>query len=308
MVILNVSMKKNINIKPLLYCIISLSFHILQAQNNFLCLDKISSNEPEKARVSLNKLLEKTRNSINECDNSSCRARVYHAMGSIYYFLSYSSDTVQYYLDKAYEEDSLWLCRQSKKLDLAYREHPTAIYYASRFSKDWWLLLRKKCNNICEECEINNSTSRLEIDSSKNIDYQKQLIEIGLNDQKFRALGKMYEQSLLDSLNRFKLDSLYKVFGFPTKSLVSDVCQEKVWLVIHHSTDCDWTKKWIDMLLTAYQNKASGVFFLSQTISRFFAPETGYCKLGRKEFIDYLKRKYPKDYGKKFGYDNLDKE
>ena len=162
---------KNISIKTYIFCILSLFFHTVQAQNNFMGLDHVGN--PEKARNSLNKLLEKTKKSIQECDNSGCRARVYHALGSIYYFMSYSSDTIQYYLEKSYEEDPIWLCRWSKKLDNLYRGSKTSIYYASNFSKDWWLLLRKKCNNICGECEINNSISKLEIDSSKNIDYQK---------------------------------------------------------------------------------------------------------------------------------------
>jgi hypothetical protein len=286
------------------FFVLFITFNYLSfSQNTFLGVFRASNSET--AHNSLRNLLNKTIASLQKCENKSCKAQVYHAIGSIYYFLDNNSDSVEYYLEKSYCEDSIWLCEKSQKLDSLYKDTSRGLYYASSFSKKWWSNHQIRCNKICGSCD-KKTNIMLEIDSSKNITYQSALIEIWKNDQYFRLLDKISEQMQLDSINRYKLDSLYNIFGFPKKNLVSIFCQEKAWFILQHSTDCEWTKKWIDRFLTAYLNNDSEGFFLSQTINRFFAPNSGYCKDDRKKFIHFLKTKYPSNYGQIFGYDKFD--
>jgi hypothetical protein len=257
----------------------------------------------EQSKNKFKLLLEQTKQRLAQCNSKICNAQAYHALGSIYYVLGYPRDTIEYYLEKSFLEDSLWLCRESMKTKSFHEIQPSlGIYYAARFSFDWWEKHQARCKIICQECQ-KDEQKEVTIDSSKNISYQNALIKIGENDQKNRYDQK--EQAIFDKQNRRELDSLFTEFGFPNLSIVSKHCQKQAWMVVHHSADCAWNEKWIDRFLEAYQGNNADIFFLNQTMKRFYDPETGYCKNNTESFIQFLKNKYPPKYGEIFGYKNF---
>lgn len=275
----------------------------LKSQGNSLCLS--SSPDRENKTENLNKLLYKILEELENCETKQCRARIFHFIGSIYYFMSpNNTETVKAYLEKAYSEDPHWVCKYSKILSGLYSDsNNSKVYYGSAFSKEWWEFHQSRCQQLCGECATTTSKqNEIGVDSSKNIVYQQKLIELGQNDQKFRSIGNIKEQITLDSFNRTVLDTLFNIYGFPTQSLVSRKCQYYAWLILHHSNDCNWTEKWIDRFLTAIQNNESESFFLDQTFQRLFSPKNGYCKNSKKAFILYLKSKYSLKMAKELGY------
>ena len=52
-------------------------------------------------------------------------------------------------------------------------------------------------------------------------------------------------QDSLDLANRIKLDSLFELYHFPPVNQVSKKNQEVAWIILHHSTDSEWNKKWL---------------------------------------------------------------
>jgi hypothetical protein len=279
------------------------------SQNSFIVIfgKGSESKMSEQSKNRFISLLEQTRQGLALCSSKACNAQGYHALGSIYYVLGYPRDTVEYYLEKSFLEDSLWLCRASMETKSTHETNPSlGIYYAPKFSVDWWDKHQTRCKRICQECK-RNKPKEVIIDSSKNISYQNALIKIGENDQKNRYVRE--EQAILDKQNRKALDSLFSEYGFPNLSIVSKHCQGKAWLVVHHSADCAWNEKWIDRFLSAYQSGDADIHFLDQTIKRFYEPEVGYYngRSNTEAFIQFLKNKYPPEYGEIFGYKNFKK-
>ena len=81
------------------------------------------------------------------------------------------------------------------------------------------------------------------------------------------------DQAFLDSDNRKKVDELFETYGFPTES--DNVLA--VWLVMHHSTDCDYAYKWLDLFIENYEKGYTSTADILPTYRRFFADESGYC-------------------------------
>jgi hypothetical protein len=284
-----------------LVILLLLNAFLLKGQQNVVGI--FQYNKSEKSEEGLKNKLIEIRNQLNYCKENSCRARVYHALGSIYYFLD-NTDSVRYCLEQAYAFDPLWVCRYSKIFHELDSNSYTMVYYASKFSDTWWAYHQARCRILCGDCSKKNTKEEADINPFKNREYQERLIEIGERDQKFRE--KDFEkQKTLDSINRNVLDSLYNIYGFPSNEIVSEKCQYNLWLTIHHSTDCDWTKIWIDRYLEAVEDRKIGGYFLENTIKRFYSPENGYCKKDSKVFIEYLKNKYSKEFSKTFGYETF---
>lgn len=140
-----------------------------------------------------------------------------------------------------------------------------------------------------------------------NIDYVTELEIIFNQDQRFRAKEVLQEQKHLDINNRNRLDSLYQLYGFPSALLIGHKNTITPWLVLQHSTDCEWNKKWIKRYLDAYQTGEFKQGLLMYTFERFYRPQKGYCSKENEEsvneFIQELKANYPAEYGEIFGYE-----
>ena len=300
-------MKKKRNIFIILLCINILLGNVIFAQSENLVL--YCTNKTDKAKVNIKKRLEQTKKYLENSESKTRNAQLLHFIANLYYCLEYPEDTVKYYLENAFLEDSNWLCRRTKSLSEDPAFANIGVYYASNFSANWWQMHCERCKRICGDCKLEkiNVEEEADINPNKKINYQQKIFEIGVQDQSFRGknIGNWSTQTIIDSINRVQIDSLYDLYGFPSKDNVSKKCQEYVWLVVHHSTNCEWTKKWIIRFIDAFRTDSLYPNFLKETIRRFFEPNQGYCKEGGENFIQLLKSRYPPKYGELFGYDNF---
>ena len=145
--------------------------------------------------------------------------------------------------------------------------------------------------------------------------YYNALLKISNNDQKHREnMNEPFFQELqkeLDAQNRVKLDSLYEMYGMPTKEMVTSSGVGTLLFIMLHSTDCDWTKKWIIRCLDAYVQKINSFRSVEIVINRFFY--TGDNNVyGYKEticedselFLEKLRSRYSKIIAQNFGFSN----
>ncbi len=102
-------------------------------------------------------------------------------------------------------------------------------------SKEIFIRKRKE-----EEKEIAKANSKY------NKSYIAALEKISINDQQERKKQNInWEvQGMLDAENRMSLDSLYTKYGFPSLDLVGYDAMSNAFMVMHHSTDCDWNRIW----------------------------------------------------------------
>jgi hypothetical protein len=88
-------------------------------------------------------------------------------------------------------------------------------------------------------------------ESQFNQEYIDALDRISFRDQHGRV-GQPVNweiQNKFDKMNRITLDSLYNIYGFPSVSKVTNQKIQNAFMVMHHSTDCDWNEKWIERWL-----------------------------------------------------------
>lgn len=126
-----------------------------------------------------------------------------------------------------------------------------------------------------------------------NNDYEKKLLEIGENDQKYRSnqVIDWDKQSMLDSLNRLELDKLYNEYGFPKLEEIGKDGMTSVIMVLHHSADCSWNKKWSKIFLNNYSELKGHENLLKFMFKRTFSKEMGHCNQDQS-FINSLKEDY----------------
>jgi len=208
-------------------------------------------------------------------------------------------------LKKSFERDSIWFCKKTSLLLNHFRTNKTILankrtFFIDDISEKIGDSYLTNCQICCKET---NSQKRT-LSQIENIEYSEKLESLKEQDQKYRTSDTIiWEfQDKIDFRNRKILDSLYHEHDFPSFKKVSENAQSVAWLILHHSTDCEWNKKWILRFLDAYKDKQIGGGFLGQTIERFFEPASGFCKNDSKQFIALLKSKYPLEYGKIFGY------
>lgn len=102
-------------------------------------------------------------------------------------------------------------------------------------SKEIFIRKRKE-----EEKEIAKANSKY------NKFYISALEKISKKDQQERKKETIDWdiQNRLDKENRMTLDSLYDIYGFPHINLVGFDAMSNAFMVMHHSQDCEWNRKW----------------------------------------------------------------
>jgi len=250
----------------------------------------------------------------NTCETQKCEMTLYFKRASIYHVLDYPADSIQYYLEKIFQMDSVGTCGRLRFFDKSHSEIPwkeDVIYFARDFSPTWWDQAEKNCQSIWDSLDTVKKPITKKDTSYSNVSYYQTLKAMKVNDQLYRdTLQKdgnnqtiWKKQRPLDLENRIKLDSLFETYGFPNKEQVGHEGMFTTWLIIQHSIDCDWNEKWIDRYMEYYVNgQVKGEGLYPNTISRFFHPKNGYCQVeDRIRFIKYLKGKYSKEVVATFG-------
>ncbi len=119
--------------------------------------------------------------------------------------------------------------------------------------------------------------------------------KIEQRDQKYRSIGDLEKQHVLDQINRDYVDSLYA-----SRGTLSEFEEEEVYqfsMVAHHSEDCDWVYQWTERLIDHQMNGYKGKMLLDQLLDRMLHPNNGYCTKQdaqkRAYFIYMIEDKYP---------------
>lgn len=124
-----------------------------------------------------------------------------------------------------------------------------------------------------------------------NADYAIALKAIDKKDQQERNKWDDLDwtiQNRLDLENRVTLDELYEKYGFPSEEKVGENSLVYAFMVLHHSTDCDWNEKWANRWL-AYDPPFS--VLMKHYFYRNYNPENGMCR-ERKTYLDMVKEKF----------------
>ena len=67
--------------------------------------------------------------------------------------------------------------------------------------------------------------------------------------------------------------------------------------MVHHSVDCDWCFKWIDILLQNIEhNNYKGKVLMGPMLDRMLNPSKGYCTEIDKAKRDHFTKKLFSDY------------
>ena len=225
---------------------------------------------------------------------SSKKMNWYHHLLSSSYLWLKDMDKAEYHWFKALELDPEFMCyftRMNVKRDIPESHFlesvPKSSYFASHFSHE----TKSKFFTICDSC-CNSGRKTKQIVSLTYNSTDSIFLELQKNDQKYRGPNSIsIEQNKLDSLNRNSLDSIYNKIGFPNKYKVNNNSLNTVWLIIHHSTDCEWTGKWMSRALYEIENGNLGFGLYGQTIKRFY-DENGFCN-GKETHL--ISNKYIKE-------------
>lgn len=235
------------------------------------------------------------------------------------YFMYYDGnrDSVIKYMEIAFEASPHNFCKTNYMFDDWIQNDPSfkdfAPMYIRMLSDDIWEEKIKQCKECCPETltiEAKNNKKEVPI----NKEYYTALLIIAQNDQKHRngSHDSTFTniQPRLDKENRDMLDSLYKIYGLPYKDEVTSKGISACWLVLMHSTDCDWNRKWIDRYLAVYENGETKSVSVAVPIDRLFqygedslyGYEKAFCD-DANIFLAKMRKKYGIELAKKLGYD-----
>ncbi|MGB0862887.1 MAG: hypothetical protein ACPG19_04240 [Saprospiraceae bacterium] len=239
-----------------------------------------------------------------------------------YMYQNESKDSVIKYMNLARSYSPMLFCEDNYRQDYWIEDIDKEFFkdfkpmYIRLLSEEIWKKEIKRCNICCPEA-IAEATKdeKKEKETPTNQIYYNALLKISNNDQKHREnMNEPFFQELqkeLDAQNRVKLDSLYEMYGMPTKEMVTSSGVGTLLFIMLHSTDCDWTKKWIIRCLDAYVQKINSFRSVEIVINRFFY--TGDNNVyGYKEticedselFLEKLRSRYSKIIAQNFGFSN----
>jgi len=282
---------------PIIILIISISLSTLNSQESIQLPEDIYVMMTGEDIDGLNKNFARIMQyDYNELTKAS-KGR-YNLINTVYRIYN-EKDSVDFYFNRAYKMSTKSVCltitgyERYHKRRVASGEISSGIrpFIHDMVNIDADVFL-DNCNRLLDSLK-SNDTKEAEIIISKEI------LEIKNNDRKYRVNGNedWSLQNELDSINRNLLDSLY----FAKKSL-KPFSEDELFvisLVLHHSADCDWNKKWTRIFF--YEKTKSnlhGLSLLGPAMDRMYDEKDGYCytrdSLTTKLFLNELKVEFPK--------------
>ena len=294
------------------------------AQGAMFYKTKITPPLTQERRIEYENAIKGDYIELKECETDRCKIGLYFRMSSLYYMIDSPKDTIEVCINKAFALDSVRTCEmlhffdKSKKPNLPqWMIELEPEYFAKEFNKEWWAKAVKVCQPIWDKIPIKKKVIEKDTLFTHPV-YRIALVAMEKKDQEHRRvlsdkpdneeLWKIQRKNDLE--NRQKLDSLFALYGFPTKEKVGKDGASATWLIIQHSTDCDWNKVWIERYIDIYANGiVSSTEFYPNTIDRFFHPKNGYCPVeDRKAFIQHLQQTYSEEIAEQFGFKDFYKE
>lgn len=280
----------------LIIIILLIASNSTNAQDGFLIHDKETSKSEIEARVlRLNKTIIKNLDSV--------KLGLHYLHKSSLYLYS-GRDSSFNYLEKAIALNPknvcgvLWRVRRIQYLDK---------------NEEWFIpdlnisnidsFMTSKCGQIWNDA-IDKSKIDIEPIAYKS-EFTKRIMS---NDQKYRINDKIdwKKQNRLDSLNRILIDSLYLAKG--TLSEFNNEEIDAISFVIHHSNDCYWVMRWLQIWLREYNegNFDGRGKVIGPAFNRMLMNEDAFCKKELPDlsniFLERIRNEFPKEVGIKFGY------
>lgn len=234
------------------------------------CDDRYLFLKPRKCTINNEKISEfiiKNQFTIKSITNKTEIASLCLSISKAYSIIN-NSDSCNYFLNLALKNDSCAVMDIiSKNLEILKNDKTILQFFEGPYFHFEGL------NIISTENELFKI---------QNVEFSNELKIIEKKDQYYRlhprdsSLYKLLQPEL-DLKNRIKLDSLYQEFGFPSIKNVGIYGYNSAWMVLHHSTDCNWNKKWFLKFIENYYVELFDIESLSRTYSRNCYC-TGFCE------------------------------
>ena len=230
----------------------------------------------------------------------------YSYKASLHFYLS--KDSILHNLNLAFTQNERAVCRNFLGFENLFKQLIEDKRESTGFSWFLWDIpddMEVYIRDRCKEHSVDQAREAEKEQVRKQSTIEKYILT---NDQKYRGNNEMnWElQNPLDLINRNYVDSLYSI----NKSFAHfDKYEQNAFsIVLHHSNDCEWNKKWFliwfDEIDKGYVN---GGHLFGQAIIRMLEPDKGVCWVrdptGTRAFIDKLKRTYSKKMAVDYGYD-----
>ena len=257
------------------------------SQNQDLCGcdDRYLFLKPRKCTISNEKISEfiiKNQFIIKSIINKKKIASLYLSISKAYSIIN-NSDSSNYYFNLAIQNDSCWVLEIIlKNLEILKNDKTILQFFEGPYFRFEGL------NIIPTENELFKI---------KNVEFSNELKIIEKKDQNYRlhprdsSLYKLLQPEI-DMKNRIKLDSLYHEFGFPSIKNVGIYGFNSAWMVLHHSTDCNWNKKWFLKFIENYDVE----FFDIESLSRTYVRNchcSGFCEESSGNVDNLILDKFP---------------
>jgi len=229
----------------------------------------------------------------------------YTYKASLHFYLD--KDSVLYNLNIAFSKNTRAVCGGLldtegliKRMISIGREPPNFSMFLWDIPDDMEAYIRGRCKEYSVERELNSEKEK----ARKQSDIERFIIA---NDQKYRGNNEMnWElQNPLDLINRNYLDSLYNI----NKSFknLNSYEQDAFSLVLHHSNDCEWNKKWFMIWFDEIsKDHVNGGNLFGEAIKRMLEPHKGVCwmrnPIETRIFIDKLKGTFSDKMALDYGY------
>ncbi|MBK7093803.1 MAG: hypothetical protein IPH57_01560 [Saprospiraceae bacterium] len=255
-----------------LFLFLLTSWNITFSQNQDLCGcdDRYLILKPRGCTIDNKKISEfisKNQFTIKTITNKSEIASLCLNISKAYSCIG-NTDSSSIYLNLAIKNDSCWVFEIiTKSLEILKNDKTIFKFFEGPyFNFDG----------------INIITKENELLKIQNIEFSNELKIIGTKDQYYRIHTRDSSafkllQPELDLKNRIKLDSLYQAFGFPSIKKVGIHGFNSAWIVLHHSRDCNWNKKWFLKFIENYDIELFDIESLSRTYARNCSC-SGFCE------------------------------
>ena len=206
--------------------------------------------------ASSRKSIEKLELCVANTSESLELAWLHHRMAQMQFSLDHADQNVIKNAKASFDAMPKEICTEYIKIHMWSQDDdpfPMQNHFLDVLEDEEIRSIRAHCQDNYKEIYVTKLKERkakqkTEMQKSSIIDaYTNALEIIEINDQLERAKSNIvWEiQNELDASNRAKLDVLYDQYGFPNIDVVGSELARSAFMVIHHSTDCEWNKKWI---------------------------------------------------------------
>lgn len=239
-----------------------------------LVMWEINIKQTQEQKQNAEKNLLKLQSCIGKTSNNLELGFLYHRLAQQQFLINILDDRVIENAVKSFESYPEEICQEYITLHLYHEEDPNFImqkHFLDVLSDERLTSIRSHCIDNYKQLAIDTRNELIALRSAEMKNptiiqgYADRLRKIEKNDQKERGNPNIdwNVQDRLDEMNRNRLDDLYEKYGFPSIELVGTELASSAFMVLHHSTDCEWNKKWLPRFVEYNQVMDMAKFYLS---------------------------------------------